>query len=70
MSGAYTINDLPPVVLEKISKGLTYVSPDGVIRPDIASSWRIEKEGKQYTFFVKKDIYFSDGTHLTRNNIS
>lgn len=70
MSGAYTINDLPPVVLEKISKGLTYVSPDGVIRPDIASSWRIEKEGKQYTFFLKKDIYFSDGTHLTSKHIS
>lgn len=70
MTGAYTINDLPPVVLEKISSGLTSVSEDGSIHPDIASSWKIEKNGKEYVFNLRKNIYFSDGTHLTSKQIS
>ncbi len=70
MSGAYTINNLPPVILEKISRGLTYVSPDGTVKPDIASSWKIEKDGREYTFYLKKNIYFSDGTSLTSKHIT
>src|SRR3990167_8134162 len=60
-TGAYTVDDMPSSILSKVSKGLTKVSDDGRITPDIASSWKIEDNGKKYTFFLKKNLYFTDG---------
>jgi peptide/nickel transport system substrate-binding protein len=67
--GAYTINDLPPTIVEKISRGLTKIEDDGTVIPDIASSWVIRNNGKEYWFRLRRDIYFSDGTHLTSRHI-
>lgn len=69
-TGAYTIDDMPSVILSKVSRGLTKISDSGRIQPDIASSWKIEESGKKYTFVLKKDIYFTDGTHLTSEHIN
>lgn len=69
MTGAYTVNDLPPSVLEKVSIGLTKVTEDGKIIQGVASSYKI-KDNKQYTFYLKKDVYFSDGTPLTSKEIN
>ncbi len=68
--GAYTIDDLPPSILYKISSGLTYVGDDGVPIPSIAKSWKIDNNDKTYTFYLKKDLVFSDNTPLTSDLIS
>lgn len=65
LTGTYTLDNLPPSILSNISRGLTSVSMSGQIRPDIAYSWKIDDNGKKYTFKLKNNIYFSDGTHLT-----
>lgn len=70
LMGAYTINNLPQEVLDKVSRGLTYTSDDGTVKPDVALAWKIDEDGKRYTFFLKKNIYFSDGTHLTSKEIN
>ncbi len=63
--GAYTIDDLPSEILYKISRGLTSVAPDGTVTPDIAYKWVRGNNGKTYVFYLKDNIYFSDGENLT-----
>ena len=68
--GAYTIDSLPPEILGKLSRGLTKTESDGTVKPDIAEKWKIAPNGKAYAFYLRKNIYFSDGTNLTSGNIS
>lgn len=39
------------------------------IIPDLAHSWQISKDGKTYTFFLRKDVLFHDGAELTAEDI-
>jgi len=67
--GAYTTDSLPPEILGKLSRGLTKTEPDGTVKPDIAEKWKIAPNGKAYAFYLRKNIYFSDGTNLNSSNI-
>ncbi|MBI2031087.1 MAG: hypothetical protein HYT08_00565 [Candidatus Levybacteria bacterium] len=70
MVGSFTINSLPSDVLDQISQGLTKVSQDGTIKPGLSTSWKIDKMGKIYTFNLRKDVFFSDGTKFTSKTIN
>src|SRR5262249_60171041 len=37
--------------------------------PDVAHSWEIAKDGKTYTFFLRKGVLFHDGAELTAEDI-
>src|SRR5262249_1434659 len=39
------------------------------IIPDLAHSWQIAKDGKTYTFFLRKDVLFGDGAELTAEDV-
>ncbi len=65
VSGAYTKDNLPSFVVEKISRGLTAVDKSGEVKPSVASSWEILNNGKKYVFHLKNDQYFSDGRKIT-----
>ena len=39
------------------------------IIPDLAHSWEIAKDGKTYTFFLRKGVRFSDGAELTADDV-
>lgn len=70
LTGTYTVDSLPTGILDKISRGLTKIGTDGSIHPDTAYKWKIEEDGKKYTFYLKNNIYFSDGTRLTSKQIN
>lgn len=70
MVGPYTSDSLPQEVLSKISRGLTRTEMDGSIKPDIAEKWKIAPNGRAYAFYLRKDIYFSDGTNLTSDHVN
>lgn len=42
---------------------------DGRIAPVLCESWEISPDGKEYTFLLKKDIVFSDGTKFDSENV-
>ncbi|MGE0423414.1 MAG: ABC transporter substrate-binding protein [Reyranellaceae bacterium] len=39
------------------------------IIPDLAHSWEIAKDGKTYTFHLRKDVQFHDGAELTSADV-
>jgi peptide/nickel transport system substrate-binding protein len=39
------------------------------IIPDLAHSWEIAKDGKTYTFFLRKGVLFHDGAELTAEDV-
>ena len=39
------------------------------IIPDLAHSWEIGEDAKTYTFFLRKDVQFSDGAELTAEDV-
>ncbi|MEM4230504.1 MAG: ABC transporter substrate-binding protein, partial [Candidatus Pacearchaeota archaeon] len=70
MVGSFTIDTLPQNVLDNVSQGLTTVGQDGSIKPGLATSWKIDKNGRVYTFKLKRGINFSDGTRFTSKSIN
>jgi peptide/nickel transport system substrate-binding protein len=39
------------------------------IIPDLAHSWEIAEDAKTYTFFLRKEVQFSDGAELTAEDV-
>jgi len=48
--------------------GLMGVGPDG-LRPILAESYTISPDGRVYTFILRKDAQFSDGTPVTAQDV-
>jgi len=67
--GKFSYDELPLEIREKISMGLTTVSPDGHPLPGIAESWEINKEGKEYIFTLKKNLFWQNGKPLKAQDI-
>jgi len=69
--GQYTVNEIPPEVLENLSFGLTQISEKGEILPLLSESWQIEEEGKIYKFKLREqDIFWHDGYKLVPSDIN
>jgi peptide/nickel transport system substrate-binding protein len=69
-AGVYTIESLPPNILENVSYGLTKIDTDGKIIPGAAHKWEIKDDGKKYVFYLKKGLRFHNKKELTAKNIS
>lgn len=46
-------------------EGLVTESADGKLQPGVAESWETSADGKTYTFHLRKDVKWSDGSPLT-----
>ena len=68
--GAYTQDNLPPAIVDKLSEGLTVVDANGVIKPGIAASWDIMDNGKTYKFHLKQNQHFNNGKLVTSKTIN
>jgi oligopeptide transport system substrate-binding protein len=52
-------------ILRDLYEGLTTEEPDGTIVPGAATRWNISRDGKQYTFYMRRDAKWSNGDPLT-----
>jgi peptide/nickel transport system substrate-binding protein len=68
--GKFTYENLPLEIQEKISMGLTTISPDGRVLPQLAQSWEINKEGREYIFTLKDNLFWQDGKPLKAQDIN
>jgi len=48
-------------VLRDLYEGLTSETPTGEVIPGVASSWRVDESGTQYTFELRADALWSNG---------
>lgn len=44
---------------------LTEIAPDGVLRPELATSWNGSPDAREWHFELRKDVAFHDGSILT-----
>src|SRR3989441_8727352 len=51
-------------VAMNVGCGLINITPDGKFVPDAAESWQISSDGLLYTFKLKKNVLFHDGTKV------
>lgn len=49
-------------LLRPIFDTLVWEDADKKIKPDLASSWEVSKDGLTYTFHLRKDVVFQDGS--------
>ena len=51
-------------VASNVGCGLIGLTPDGKFVPDAAESWQVSPDGLLYTFKLRKDVLFHDGTKV------
>jgi peptide/nickel transport system substrate-binding protein len=49
-------------VAMNVGCGLVNITPDGKFEGDAADSWQVSPDGRTYTFKLKKNVLFHDGT--------
>jgi oligopeptide transport system substrate-binding protein len=55
-------------ILRDLFEGLTTEAPDGEIIPGAAMRWNISRDGKEYTFYLNRDLQWSNGEALTAHD--
>ena len=58
------------VALTMCQAGLTQIDGSNVVQPDLAESWDVSDDGLEYTFHIREDAKWSDGTDLTANDFA
>ncbi len=67
--GQFSKAQMPLAIRSKISQGLTVSMPDGSAAPLISDKWVESNDGKEYTFFLKDNLLWHDGTVLTSKDL-
>lgn len=58
------------VLIGNVYEGLLSRDSDNNVRPGIAKSWDISKDGKTYTFHLNKNVRFSNGDKLDADDVA
>jgi len=67
--GRFTLDRLPENVLNQSSQGLTMLLEDGSPAPALAEKWDVSKDGKTYTFLLKEDLIWQDGSPVIASEL-
>ncbi|MET0574900.1 MAG: ABC transporter substrate-binding protein [Mesorhizobium sp.] len=57
------------VLYANVFEGLTRISPQGEVLPDLAESWTVSDDGKAYTFKLHSGVKFHDGTDFGADDV-
>ncbi|MDR0524616.1 MAG: ABC transporter substrate-binding protein [Spirochaetaceae bacterium] len=56
-------------ILFNVFEGLVKPSPDGALVPAVAESYRIDEEGRVYSFTLRPGVRFQDGSPVTAEDV-
>src|SRR5579859_170653 len=56
-------------LLLQLYAGLTRLDEQGNVYPSLASSWEVSPDGTTYTFHLRPNLHFSDGSALDANDV-
>lgn len=68
--GKFNITQLPQEIQCLISNGLTSILADGTATPSLASSWQVSEDGTIYTFTLKDNQNWHDGSPVVARDIN
>ncbi len=58
-----------PELENRIFPGLVQLNSQNEVAPDIAERWEISEDGLVYTFYLRRDVKWEDGTKLTARDV-
>jgi peptide/nickel transport system substrate-binding protein len=64
-----TYNDVDRDLAALVFNGLTKADQHGQIRQDLADRWEISKDNLSYTFHLRRDVRWHDGTPVTADDV-
>jgi len=70
ITGRYNPDELPHIIINKVSRGLTKVDENQNVIPDIAKSWETTDSGKTWLFELNDNVYWHDGKNLVSKDLS
>jgi peptide/nickel transport system substrate-binding protein len=56
-------------IVALLFRGLLHAGPNGTLLPDLARSWSVSEDGKDYTFLLRDDAYWDDGQPVTSADV-
>lgn len=62
--GVYSRHNLPLSVANLISKPLVSIDKEGRPKPELAEGWQVNNNATVYTFKLKDNLYWSDGSKV------
>jgi peptide/nickel transport system substrate-binding protein len=62
-------NDVDRDLAALVFNGLTLADERGQILPDLADKWEISKDDLSYTFYLRRDVRWHDGTPFTADDV-
>jgi len=68
--GEFSPSSLPRSIQNLISSGLTSLSVDGSVEPSLAKSWESTENGQTFTFHLRDDLLWHDGTKVTAKDVN
>ena len=68
LDSAHVSVDIEAFVLKDLYEGLTIYSADGKIVPGAAESWTASEDGTVYTFKIRENAKWSDGSPVTADD--
>jgi len=68
--GQYSSSQLPEVVVTFLNSGLTTIDSKEKVYPNLSTGWQVSEDGKSYTFTLKPNLLWSDGSSVTLSDIN
>jgi ABC-type transport system substrate-binding protein len=56
-------------IMSNVISGLTHINADLIAEPDVAESWEVSADGKEYTFKLRKGVTFHNGDAFTADDV-
>jgi peptide/nickel transport system substrate-binding protein len=67
--GVYTKGNLPLNVAHLLSEPLVFFDKNGQPQPGLATEWKVEDDAKLYTFKLKDNLYWHDGSKVKSSDL-
>lgn len=64
------VSDADRDLTELVYSGLLHAEADGTYTPDLAESYSVSDDGKTYTFTIRKEAKFQNGSPVTADDIA
>ena len=62
---AHITDTVSDSVAKRLFDGLVRFDENGIVRPSIAKNWVVSEDGKEWKFFLEKDVQFHNGRKVT-----